>query len=261
MRPGVSLRPLAAIAMNVVAEALKNRIFWLFGLFVLAGFLLTEFLANVVLTETHAFQSALFASVLRLGAALVLVVFVATSTLREIHEKGLDLILSLPIPRWVYLIGKLLGFACVAGFVGVVCTVGISLYAPFGAALLWGVGVTCELFILCAFGLLCLLTFSQVTATLSVVSLFYVAGRTIGAIGLMADGPFAQGASAGQTFLDGAVAALAFVLPDFASFAPSAWLVYGEGDLAALGIVLVQTFVYVVLLCMAAMFDFYRKEF
>ena len=247
------------ISQQAVAEALRNRIIWLAGLVLLLAFLAAEFLGEVVLTEAREFQAAVAAGILRLSAVIVMATFVVTASLREWQDKGVELILSLPVPRWVYLTGKLLGFSFVGLLIAAACTGMAFVYAPVDQAFLWGISLGCELVIVVAFCLLCLLTFAQVTSALFAVAVFYVAARSIDAVVLMTSNPISQTDSAAQGFIDFFVAGLAFLLPNLSRFADMEWLVYHTGTWGELGPIVLQTFIYVVLIASASLFDLYRK--
>ena len=80
------------------------------------------------------------------------------------------------------------------------------------------------------------------------------------ALQLMAHAAPGVDASAAQRFMRAFVDALAFVLPDLDRFTRSEWLIHGTGTSTDLGFAVTQTFVYVLLLWAAALFDLYRKS-
>ena len=168
--------------------------------------------------------------------------------------------LSLPIPRASYYLGKLMGFSFLSMVAALVCGLFLLLYVPPDQVLLWSVSLTCELLIVTAFCLLCLFTLDQVTLALSAVIAFYVLSRGIAAFQLMASGPWAQGSSLADAIIARVIDGIALLLPRFHEFTASEWLVYHTGDWQALLPVLGQTAVYLVLLAGAALFDLYRKN-
>ena len=255
------LSPLLILSRLAVAEALRNRIIWLTGAILLLAFLAAEFFGQLVLTEFREFQAAIAAWILRTSAVVVIATFVVTASLRELQDKGVELVLSLPIPRWVYLTAKLLGFSVVSLIVAAACTAMAMVYAPLDQAFVWGITLACELVIVVAFCLLCLLTFNQVTSALFAAALFYAAARTIDSIVLMAGNPISRTDGTAQGVIDLLVAALAYLLPSLSQFAMTEWLVYHTADGSQLVPVLVQTLVYVALLTAVSLFDMYRKAF
>ena len=254
------MSPVSAIASYTFLEAIRNRLLWLVLMFVVAAFTLAEFLGEVTVTESVEFQSGFLGAVLRVFAVFVVSLFVITSMVRELNDKGLELVLSLPIPRASYFAGKTVGFALLALLIAFACCVCLLIYAPAFQVLLWGLSLAMELLIVTALSLLCLFTFSHVTSALSVVMIFYVVSRAIAAIQLMASGPLVESTALSQQLIERFVDGLAFVLPELHRFTPSSWLIHYDGDWMQLLPLLGQTIVYVLLLTGVALFDLYRKN-
>ena len=253
--------PVIAIASYTFLEALRNRLFWLMLSVLLTGVAMTEFIGALAITESAQLQSGFLGALLRAAAVLVVCLSVVTSMVREINDKGLELVLSLPITRARYLMGKLAGFSLVAFLSALVCTLCLLVYAPPAQVFLWGISLVCELMIVTALSLLCLLTFTQVTAAVFAVMAFYVLSRAMDALQLMGRGPLADTGSLSQQFINAFIDGMAFILPELSRFTPSEWLIYHTGEWSALAPIVVQTVVYLVLLAGAALFDLYRKDF
>ncbi|HXI36456.1 MAG TPA: ABC transporter permease, partial [Burkholderiales bacterium] len=101
--------PAATLARFVVLEAWRGGLPWLAaGSIVLAG-ALAAFLSQVALTEGRELELALAAATLRACAVFLVAVQVASSTLRELNDKGLELMLSLPLGRSTHYLGRLAG--------------------------------------------------------------------------------------------------------------------------------------------------------
>ncbi|MGH8668591.1 MAG: ABC transporter permease, partial [Burkholderiales bacterium] len=107
--------PTAALARFRLLEARRSGLPWLGAACIVLGVALAAFLSQVALTESRALQLALVAALLRASAVFLIAAHVATSTLREIDDKALELMLSLPLPRAAQYLGRLAGFvACAA---------------------------------------------------------------------------------------------------------------------------------------------------
>lgn len=249
-----------AVANFTLLEARRNRLIWLLFLVIFTGIGLSGFLSEMAVTESRQIQIALLASFMRFSAVFLIAVFVVTSMVREFNDKGVDLLLALPLPRAVYLFGKLSGFAVLAAIIAILFSLPPLFFAPPAKILLWAISLTGELWIVAAFSLLCVVSFTQVTTSLSAVLFFYLLSRSISAIQLISSrGPLPSG-SLSQTVIDSFVNFIAVFLPRLDDFTRTDWLVYHRGDWTSLEIPLAQTFIYLVLLTGAAMFDFYRKE-
>jgi hypothetical protein len=253
------LRPALTIARYTLLEALRNRLLWLFALAALGALGAAAFAAQLALTEQRALQGALLAALLRLAAAGLLAGFVVSSMAREADDKGQELLLALALPRAVYLFGKLAGFAALALLPALLYGGLGLLVAPPAQAALWGASLLCELWIVAAFSLLCVLGLGQVVPALAACAGFYLLARLIDPLQLLAH----QGGAAAaplQRALAWGIDALALLLPHLARFTRSDWLVYHGGTAAELLAVAAQSAIYLALLAGAALIDLYRKS-
>lgn len=256
---GASWHAARTIAAYTVIEALRNRLIWLFALLALAAVALGGLVSEIALTESDATALALMAAAMRLGAVFLVASFVVTSLQREQHDKGLELLLALPMPRAAYLFGKLAGFAALcllpAMLFGSICLI----LAPAGQCLLWATSLLCELWIVAGFCLLCALTFSQAMPALAAAGGFYLLARAIGALQLLSHGVTAP-ATPGRQLMGGAIDLLASLLPRLDDFTRTQWLLYHDGTPAMLAAIAAQSAIYLALLTAAALFDLYRKR-
>lgn len=254
-------RKIGTIARYTVLEAVRGRLLALLGIVVLGAWLLGKLAGAAAVTESAAITTAFLAACLRGAGVFLIALFVASSVARELADKGADLVLSLAVPRYVYYSGKILGYALVASIGAAVFGAVMAFHAPPAQAALWAASLYCEMLIIVALGLLCMFTFSQVTAALSAVAAFYILARVIDAIQLMGHGPLVDPDAWSQKIMVAAVDGLAYLLPELYRYTPSQWLVYEEGSATALAPILAQTAIYVTVLIGAGLFDLYRKNF
>ncbi len=182
-------RQILTIAAYTLVEAFRNRLLWLVLVVLVSAIGLAEFIGGIALTESLQIKSAFLGAFLRLFAVFLLSLFVITSLVREMQDKGLHLLLSMPLPRSHYYFGKLLGFSLFALLTTLLSLLCLLFYVPPGQALLWAASLYCELLLVTAFSLLCLFTFSQVTIALCTVTAFYLLARSIAAFQLIGHGP------------------------------------------------------------------------
>jgi ABC-type transport system involved in multi-copper enzyme maturation permease subunit len=239
------------IARYTLLEALRNRLLWLVLLMALGAVGVSGFLNELALTESRQLQAALLSAVLRLAAVFLIATFVVTSMLREANDQGLQLLMALPMPRAVYLFGKLIGFGALALLPALLFGALGLFFAPPAQAALWAVSLLCECWIVATFAVLCTLTLNQVLPALTATFSFYLLARAIGALQLL--GHDAHG------MLNRGIDGLALLLPHLDRFTRSDWLVYHGGGVADLAGIAAQTAIYVALLAAAALFDLYRK--
>lgn len=251
--------PIHTIARYTFLEALRNRLMWLVVAVLVIGIGMSGFLNALALTESRQIQLALLAACWRFAAVFLLATFVVTSMVREFNDKGLELLLAMPMPRAGYLFGKLLGFALLALVPALLFGTVVALLAPFPQAVLWTLSLICELWIVAAFSMLCVFTFSQVMTALSAVMAFYLLARSVTALQLIGHAPF-NDATASQRVINAVIDAIATLLPHLDQFTKSEWLVYHAGTWATLPPILAQSAIYLVLLSGVALFDLYRKN-
>lgn len=260
-RPGIHSSVIFTIARFVLLEAVKNRLFaiMLIGLVAVIG--LGEFIGGLAVTETVQVQGSLVAFILRLGAVFIISLYVITSVVREFQEKSIEMVLALPVPRYVYYAGKFCGYLLLAAIVAVIADLPLLLYAGPVQAGLWGFSLFCELSIITALCLFILFTLGQVTAALSAVAAFYLLARSMSSMQLISHSPLLDTHTPLQEIIRILLDLLALLLPDLDVFTQTGWLVYGTGAARDLAPVVVQTLIYTGLLSAAALFDLYRRNF
>lgn len=254
-------RQIRLIAKFTIIESLRNRLLWLSLIVVAISFALVEFIGDLAITEHRITQVAILAALLRICAVLVVTLFVVSSTVRELQDKTLEMILAMAIPRSSYYFGKFAGFVLIAVVTGLVYSLLLLLYAQPDQVAIWGLSLMLELILVVALALVMLFTFKQLPSALTGVFVIYAAARTMSSIYLMASNPIIPHASLGQKFIDGFIQLLTWVLPDLQAFTRTEWLSYNTAEWLLLLPLLVQTLIFIALLSCIALFDFYRKDF
>jgi len=273
----LAINGILTIGRFTLLEALRTRLPWLV-LALLAGLLLLSlFVQQVAITETHRLQMGFLAAGARLGTVFVLTLHVAASMVREFNDKGVDLLLSLDLPRAGYYLGKLAGYVGIALVMAALTTAALALpslltsalalaglalapIAPPPDLMLWGLSLACELTLIASLTLFCVITFAQLMPAVSFVAAFYLLARSLAAMRLLAGSQLLDPNGFSARASTWVVDALALLLPDLSRFTGTAWLLDGSGDAAALGFVAAQTAVYASLLALAGLFDLYRKN-
>ena len=166
-----------SIARATLLEALRSRMLWLVGVLLLVAAASAAFLQQVAITETARIQAAILAALLRGCAAFIVAAFVVMSMVRELNDKVLELMLAQPWPRAAYLFGKFVGFSAAALALAAdrQRPARVPSRPPRGVAL-WTLSLACELVILAAMSLFCVITLTHVVPALAAVARLLPAG-------------------------------------------------------------------------------------
>ncbi len=248
------------IARFTVIEALRTRYGMILLLMTLLAFGLAQFLSQIAITETAQIQRAVVAAVLRFGAVFLVALYIITAISREFSDKVVELMFSLPMPRSHYYLGKLAGYVLLAAATAAVFTLLLAMVTPWQQAMLWGASLVLELLLVSAASLVLVLAFNQVTPAFSAVVAFYLLGRSIAAMQLMAHGPLVDEHSTASLLIARLIDGIAFLLPDMSLFTRTEWLLYPASPWLDLLPLLGQTAIYLTLLSGVALFDLYRRN-
>lgn len=257
---GDTLRAALTLARFVLLEARRTGLPWLAIGAVAAGIGMAGFLSQLALTESLALQAGVLAAFFRACVVFLTSILVATSVVRESGDKGTELLLSLPISRTAYYLGKLAGFsACGALLAG--CFALVMLIWSEGAAVLaWFVSLVVEAGLIAAISLFFVMSLGQLVPALAATAGLYLLARTIAAIQSISAGPLADDRSILQALAGWAVDALALLLPPLDTATQTVWLLYGAPPLLDLLRVIGALLLYAALVIAAGLVDFHRRN-
>jgi hypothetical protein len=253
--------PVVVLALGTLREALKSRMGWVLVALIFFGLCLAAFVKQLAITETVAVETAFVAALYRVGAVFLLAVFIITSQVREVNDKGLDLILSLPMGRASFFAGKFLGYVLCGLLIAALLALPLSAFAPAAQVMAWGVSLAFELLLVTAASLFFVLALPHTVGSMSAVLGFYFLARTMAALQLMGATSLAEAGSTSRQVTTGLLNSIALLLPRLDLFTQTAWLVNATGGMVDLPAIVSQTIIYGALLGSAALFDLYRKNF
>lgn len=251
--------PAATLARLVLLEARRGGLPWLALTAVALSVCLAAFLSQVALTESLALQAAIVAGVLRASAVFLVAAHVAGSVLREINDKGLELMLSLPLTRSAHYLGRLAGFAAVGAVLAVLFALPLLLWAPPVAVGAWALSLALEAALVAAAALFFSMSLAQPVPAIAATAGFYLLGRAMGTVQAIAAGPLAED-TAVQAIARWSLDAVALLFPRLDAVTRTEWLLYGLPSPAAYAAALGGLALYAALLCAAGLFDFHRRS-
>lgn len=250
--------PIAILARLALLEARRGGLPWLAAGGLAAALLLAAFLSQVALTEARALQVAVAAAVLRACAVFLVALQVCASVAREANDKGLELMLSLPLPRASHYLGRLAGYVAIGAALALLYAIPLLLWAEPAAVALWGLSLALEAALVAAAALFFALTLSQPVAAIAATVGLYLLARAVAAIQALAASPLAEPTPASRAARF-AVDGVALLLPRLDAVTRSEWLLYGAPAPGAFAAAAAGLLLYVVLLAAAGLFDFQRR--
>ena len=251
--------PTAILARLVLVEARRGGLPWLAAGSLALAVLLAAFLSQVALTEARALQLAVVAALLRACAVFLIAVQVSASVMREVNDKGLELMLSLPLARSSHYLGRLAGFSAMAVALAFLFALPLLVWADPGVVALWATSLALEGTLVAAAALFFAMTLAQPVPAIAATAGLYLLARSMAAIQAIASGPLVEPSLASQAARF-CVDAVALLLPRLDAVTRTEWLLYGAPDAAAFLAVMAALGVYVALLAAAGLFDFYRRS-
>jgi ABC-type transport system involved in multi-copper enzyme maturation permease subunit len=249
-----------AIAHYTLLEAWRNRLLLILLAVVVTLVLASLFVQELAITESQRIRTGFLAATLRVAAAFTISFYVLQGLLREFHDKVVELVLSIDLPRASYVLGKFLAYALLGAAATIVVSLPLALLAPWQDVVAWAFTLMLELWLLAAFAVFCMTTFTQLLPAATFVLAFYLLARSISAIQLISSSTL-LGSGFGPQAAAFVADALALILPRLDAYAQTAWLVDAQALPISFAFALLQTAVYTMLLLAAAMFDLYRRNF
>ncbi len=249
------------IALNTLFEAWRTNFTWIMLGIWLFGVSFTIFLNEITLTETVATQTIFLAFFWRLTSIYAVSLFSIISLTREFQDHTLYLWLALAKPRSHYILGKLVGYWILAIISALFFSLILWFYCTPVSVLFWTLSLAAEMMIVTTLGVLAVLTFRQVIHAFSLVISFYLLSRIMSSLLQMTQGDLYQNTpSWGEYFTQLLLFSIAYVLPDFSQFTQTAWLVYPTAQDIPLLYLTLQTCLYLSLLTIACIVDWYRQN-
>ncbi|HEY7237727.1 MAG TPA: ABC transporter permease [Burkholderiales bacterium] len=251
--------PSANLVRLVLLEARRGALPWLALAAVALSLGLAAFLSQVALTESRNLQAAIVAAVLRACAVFLVAAHVAASVLREINDKGLELMLSLPLARSAQYTGRFLGFALCGVLLALFFALPLLFWAPPAAVALWGLSLAFEAALMAAAALFFAMSLGQLLPAIAASAGFYLLARAMASIQAIATGP-SRDASTADRVARWIVDAVALLFPRLDDVTRTEWLLYGTPAAGAYAAGLGMLAVYMLLLIAAGLFDFHRRS-
>lgn len=173
---------MSAIVQNTFKEAVRDKILYLLILFAFCLFLSSYVIAPLALGEGGKILRDLGLSLVPLFGLAIVVILGTTLVYKEVERRTIYVLISKPLRRWEFLIGKYLGLLVLLAVVVILMTLifyGVlyGFYREAEAMLLWGIGMSfLELAVIAAVAIF-FSSFSSPTLSAVFTLAIYVAGH------------------------------------------------------------------------------------
>jgi ABC-type transport system involved in multi-copper enzyme maturation permease subunit len=252
---------IATIGRYTTLEAVRTRFAVLAFAVIAVTLAASFFVREIAVTESLRFQIAFYAATVRFAMVFVASLYAIASVSREFQDKGLDVTLALDLPRSHYILGKLSGFLAIALVLSLLSALLLVAFVAPEAALQWAASLSCELAIVVALSLFCVVTFNALMPAASIVLAFYVFARALSAIRLISANPITDADAPSQHVMNAFIEGLALVVPALDRWTRTVWLLDEPASWSSIGLLAAESLVFVVVLAAAAVFDMQRKNF
>jgi ABC-type Na+ efflux pump permease subunit len=191
---------------------------------------------------------------------LLTVIFVVSSMVRESSDKGMELLLSLPMSRSTYYLGKMAGFAACGGLLAMAFSSVMLFWSPALGVAMWALSLVLEASLLAAISLFFVVALGQLVPSLAGVVGLYFLARVISAIQLISTSPLVGERNIAQEVSKWGIDAVALLMPPLDKVTQTAWLLYTPPSLREFFETACALLIYGALVVAAGLFDFHRKN-
>ena len=219
-------RRLLSIAANTFRETVRNKILYVILAFALVVIGLTWFLADLSMGELSRIVADVGLASIHLFGVTIAVFLGITLVSQEMERKTIYLVLSKPVPRWEFVLGKAAGLCSTILLTTSVMAVTLfALYAAYSGEaepgiLVASAGVYLELVLL-----VCLATLFSTFTTPTLSAMFTL---SLFLIGHLSQSLFVLGGRAKSVVARAASSFLYYILPNLEIFNWKNAVVYGE---------------------------------
>ena len=219
-------RAASLLAHQTWLEAWHARLPVMLGALVVLGLITQWFIGAVSLIENDSSGLAIAAPLIRLLAVALVASMSVSLVARELSDRRIELMLSAPIERPTWVMGRLAGIGVVAFAVSCAATIGLAGNVHVSSLFSWWASLLPELLLVAALSVAVTVALKRYALSLLALALLYMTARLIGTIHQLSSSDLPGLASLGSW--DAAhwfISALAVMLPRLDLYAPSQWLI------------------------------------
>jgi len=252
--------PLLGVARLGLVEWWRTRWPWLLVLCVAVAGAIGVFAETLAVTESVEIRLTLQGAATRFLVVTAFALQLVVNTVRDANDGVLDFVLSRPVARWQWWLGKFLSCALVAALSAAVAALPLLAGAAPGSVIAWSGSLACELVVMAAAALTFALGLGQVTPAFAATMAFYLLCRAMQSLVLLSRDALLDTGTLLHSALGAALRGLALLLPDLGRYTQSAWLVGIGLDAGELRFILLQTLMGASVLALLGIIDFNTRR-
>ena len=116
---------------------LNLRLFVLISILVIVAGLLSNFITELAIVNSHAIAAALLADMLRYSLVFLALLLITTSVAQDFEFKQFERLLTMPISRWQYIVAQFMAITAISSVLVLPVLPVIGLIASADIALYW----------------------------------------------------------------------------------------------------------------------------
>jgi ABC-type transport system involved in multi-copper enzyme maturation permease subunit len=248
----------------VILTAVRD---WLFIAIIAAlgmDFFLSKFLASTALIEKNQMFISFLAGTSRVLLIAGITIFICFHVRRAFENKEIDLMLSRPISRSMFVVSYWLGFCIVSLLILFFLSLTFLIFLDTNMAGLasWVISMAFELMIISAFAVFASVILKSSVTSVLLTAGFYIISRMIGFFGYVLQKHYSGDIFSFDFISQKIVWLISFLLPRLDLFAQTDWLIYGPANgVGSWYLPIIQSVIYIPILLFMAAADFKRKQF
>jgi ABC-type transport system involved in multi-copper enzyme maturation permease subunit len=241
---------------------LNLRLFALVLILVIVAGLLSSFITELAIINSHAIAAALLADLLRYALVFLALLVIITSVAQDFEFKQFERLLTMPVSRWQYIVAQFMAIMSIASFMVLPVLPVVSLVSGFDIALYWTLALWLEILLVGMLGLVAILALEKIPQAVFLSLAVYLLAKLSGLISqMLTESVKHSDGAAANRFADMVFNGILHLTPRLEAFAHND-VFFGSPELAAmLSAQLGTVALYTLFLLAVSLIDFYRKEF
>ena len=164
---------------------LNLRLFGLVLILVILAGLLSSFITELAIINSHAIAAALLADLLRYALVFLALLVIITSVAQDFEFKQFERLLTMPVSRWQYIVAQLMAIMSIASVLVLPVLPVVSLVSSFDIALYWTLALWLEILLVGMLGLVAILALEKIPQAVFFSLAVYLLAKLSGLISQM----------------------------------------------------------------------------